>query len=304
MIKLWKFSGSTDQPGLEQVQHLACEGLRWGMRLLGRIIPRERQIKINNIVEFEVTDPSKHIPHVIQWASKGEDLRVTIPSTLLRIWGAFGFYDGWNPMMPLLQNDAEDFRRFFKLFRPENLSEMYFLGEQFGPVPLGPMENPWLLISDRRPAPGGNGLSADNLRSKSFGPPTSKAIDREFINRHKRMQRVVRSIQKQGYRPDRYGDIQGYFIRLNGEYRFVINGGKHRATALTSLGFKSIPVRMRPFFPRVIDGERVRDWPLVRSGEMSEDFALAVMRRFFEFDGTQQRNLVFRTRNLLDEQMS
>jgi hypothetical protein len=274
------------------------------MRLLRQIISRERQIKVDNIVEFEVTDPSKHIPYVIHWAAKGEDLRITLPSTLLRIWGAFGFYDGWNPMMPLLQNDSEDFRRFFKLFQPKNLNEMYFLGEQFGQVSFGPMENPWLSISDWRPPTGGNGVSADNRPTKSFGPSTSKAIDRQFIYHHKRMQRVVRSIQKQGYRPERYGDIQGYFIRLNGEYRFVINGGKHRATVLMSLGFESIPVRMRPFFPRVIDGARVRDWPLVRSGGMSEDFALAVMRRFFEFDGTQQRNLVFRTRNLLDEHMS
>ena len=207
-------------------------------------------------------------------------------------------------MMPLLQNDAEDFRCFFKLFQPKNLGEMYFLGERFGPFPLGPMENPWLSISDWRPPPGGDGASPDNVRSKPFGPSTAKAIDREFINRHKRMQGVARSIRKQGYRPDRYGDIQGYFIRLNGEYRFVINGGKHRATVLTSLGFKSIPVRMRPFFPRVIDGERVRDWPLVRSGAMREDFALAVMRRFFEFDGTQQRNLVFAKRTVHDGPMS
>ena len=160
-------------------------------------------------------------------------------------------------------------------------------------------DQPWLVGCNYTPANAINQL--EMWQGDTFD---SKTIDREFIIHHKRMQRVVRSIQKQGYRPDRYGDIQGYFIRLNGEYRFVINGGKHRATALASLGFKSIPVRMRPFFPRVIDCERVRDWPLVRSGEMSEDFALAVMRRFFEFDGTQQRNLVFRTRNLLDEQMS
>lgn len=265
------------------------------MRFLKQIISRNNQIKIKNIIEYEVTDPSENIPYVINWASRNEDLRVILPSTLIRTWGAFGFHGGWNPIMLPLQNDIETFRDFFKLFQPKNLSEMYFLGEQFGPVPLSPKEKPWLPSSDWRPPPGGNGVSADTYPSKSFGPSTSRAIDRTFISLRKRMQRVERSIQKQGYRPDRYGDIQGYFIRLNGEYRFIIYGGKHRAAVLTLLGFESIPVRMRPFFPRVIDGERVRDWPLVRNGALSEDFALAVIRRFFEFDGTQQRNLVFRT---------
>ncbi len=46
-------------------------------------------------------------------------------------------------------------------------------------------------------------------------------------------------------------------------------------------------------WPCVIDGDRAGDWPLVRSGQLSEDFALAVMRRFFEFDGTQQRDQIF-----------
>ncbi len=103
----------------------------------------------------------------------------------------------------------------------------------------------------------------------------------------------MQSIQEKGYRPGQYGDIQGYFLHLDGAYRFIIKGGKHRATVLTHLGCKSIPVRMRPFWPRVIYGEQVREWPSVRNGSMSEDFALAVIRRFFEFDGTQQREFIF-----------
>jgi len=259
------------------------------MGALKRMISRSRRIQTKNIVEFEVTEPAKHIPDLIYWASNGEDLRIILPSSLLRTWGALGFYEGWNPMMLPLQNDIETFRDFFKFFRPKNLSDMYFLGERFGRVPIDPMELPWLFRSDRQPSLGENGLRTDNHPSNFFGPSTSKMIDQEF----KRTQRVMRNIQEKGYRPDRYGDIQGYFLQLDGEYRFVVKGGKHRATALAFLGFASISVRMRPFWPRVIDGERVRDWPLVRSGQMSEDFALAVMRRFFEFDGTQQRDRIF-----------
>ncbi len=192
-------------------------------------------------------------------------------------------------MTPALRVDVEAFRDFFKFFRPKDLSEMYFLGKQFGPDSLSPMHVPWLFMFDRQVSPKKTGPKRGKKRVKLLDPSTSQAIDGEF----NRVRRLLRSIQDQGYRPELYGDIQGYFLQLDGEYRFVVKGGKHRAAALTHLGFESIPVRMRPLFPRVIDGERVREWPFVRSGQMSADFALAVMRRYFEFDGTQQRDRIF-----------
>jgi hypothetical protein len=239
-----------------------------------------------------VTDPAKDIPEVIYWASQGEDLRIILPSEILRTWGAFGFYGGWNPMIPALQNDAETFHRYFDYFQPKNLSDMYFLGERFDPVVPGPMEQPWLFMPNQQPMQGENGTGAaahPPKFSRLFGPSSAETIGRQFI----RTRRVMQSIQDKGYRPDRHGDIQGYFLHLDGAYRFMIKGGKHRATVLTHLGCKSIPVQMRPSWPRVIYGEHVRDWPLVRNGRMSEDFALAVIRRFFEFDGTQQRDHIF-----------
>ena len=267
----------------------ACDGHRCSMVSLKKITARKRRDEPQNIVEIEITDPAKQIPDLIHWASKGEDLRVTLPSSLLRIKGAFGFHGGWNPMMLPLQNDIETFREFFKLFRPKNLSELYFLDEQFGPDLLSPPELPWLFWSNREPSLGEKELSTVCKPQKFFGPSTPRIIDREV----QRLQSVLQSIRKLGYQPDKYGDTEGYFMQLNGEYRFLVSNGKHRAAALTFLGFKSNPVRMRPFWPRVIDGDRAGDWPLVRSGQMSEDFALAVMRRYFEFDGTQQRDRIF-----------
>ncbi len=259
------------------------------MVFLKKITARKRPAEPQNFVEIKVTDPIKQIPDLIHWASKGEDLRMTLPSSLLRIKGAFGFHRGWNPMMLPLQNDIETFRNFYKLFRPKNLSEVYFLDERFGADSLSPPKIPWLFWNNPEPLPEEKELSADCKPHKFFGPSTPRKIDIEV----QRLQSVVRSIRKQGYQPDKYGDILGYFMRLDGEYRFFICSGKHRAAALAFLGFESIPVRMRPFWPRVIDGDRVGDWPLVRSGQMSEDFALAVMRRYFEFDGTQQRDRIF-----------
>ena len=259
---------------------------------LKKITARKRRDEPQNIVEIEITDPAKQIPDLIHWASKGEDLRVVLPSSLLRITGAFGFHGGWNPMLLPLQDDIETFRDFFKLFQPRDLSEMYFLGKQFDPVSLGPWGIPWLFRCSPQPSLEEVELSAQYRISKFFGPFTSGKIDNEIT----RLQSVVRSIRKQGYQPDKYSDIEGHFMHLDGEYRFFICGGKHRAATLAFLGFESTPVRMRPLWPRVIDGDRAGDWPLVRSGQMSKDFALAVMRRYFEFDGTQQRDRIFNVR--------
>jgi hypothetical protein len=253
------------------------------------IVSGTRRVIRQKIVEIEVTDPANQIPDLIHWGSKGEDLRLVLPSTMHRMMGAFGFHGGWNPMTLALRVDVEAFKDFFKFFQPKDLSEMYFLGKQFGPISLSPENIPWIFKYRQKPSRRENKLSTNYYPSKLFGPSTSCNIDNEF----KRMQLLVQSIQKQGYRPDKYGDIVGYFMQLDGEYRFFIHSGKHRAAALAFLGFESIPVRMRPLYPRVIDGDRAGDWPLVRSGQMSEDFALAVMRRFFEFDGTQQRDRIF-----------
>lgn len=248
-----------------------------------------RRAEPQNTVEIEVTDPANQIPDLIHWASLGEDIRMVLPSSLLRLKGAFGFHGGWNPMMLALADDIEGFKEYFALFRPENVSELYFLDEQFSPDSLGPPELPWLFWSERSLSPGGLGSSTEVKPHKFFGPSTPPKIDKEV----QRLQAVLGSIRKQGYRPEKFGDIEGYFLQLDGEYRFCICSGKHRAAALTALGVESIPARMRPLWPRVIDCERVRDWPMVRNGQMSADFAMAVLRRYFEFDGTQQRDRIF-----------
>lgn len=259
------------------------------MLSLKKLLARARRNELKTLVEIEVTDPAEQIPDLIHWASKGEDLRVVLPSTLLRITGAFGFHGGWNPMLLPLQNDVETYREFYRFFRPKDLSEMYFLGKRFDPVSLGPWAIPWLYRCRPQPSLDEVELSPLYRMSKFFGPFTPGKIEGEIT----RLQSVLRSIRKRGYRPDKCGDIEGHFMLLDGEYRFFICGGKHRAATLAFLGFESIPVRMRPLWPRVIDGDRVGDWPLVRSGQMSKDFALAVMRRYFEFDGTQQRDRIF-----------
>ena len=257
------------------------------MGLLRKLLSGARKGRPHRTVELGMTDPGSDFPDIIYWASSGSDLRITVPATRLRTWGAFGFSGGWNPMMLAEEDDFETFRAFFRLFQPHDLSDMYFLNEAFGAAGAGPMDLPWLA---RRADGAERARSAGAVQERRFfGPSSPATIEKQF----RRTRQVTRSIRQKGYRPERYGDIQGYFLRLDGDYRFVVRGGKHRATALAHLGFDAVPVRLRPGWPRVVDGDRVREWPSVRRGAVSEEYALAVMQRFFEFDGTQQRDRIF-----------
>lgn len=262
------------------------------MSLLKKLISGARMNRPQPAVELDLTDPANDLPEIIYWTSAGEDLRIRVPVSWLRTWGAFGFGEGWNPMMPAVEDDFETFSVFYRLFQPRDLSDMYFLREALGPAGIGPVRLPWLAVRDGEWSPDAAGAGGPSGRARElrfFGPTSAETIEKEF----RRTQKVLRSIREQGYRPDRYGDIQGYFLRLEGDCRFVVKGGKHRAAALAHTGRDTVPVCLRSGWPRVIDGDRVREWPLVRSGRMTEEYALAVMRRFFEFDGTQQRDRIF-----------
>ena len=123
------------------------------MAFLKKITAGKRRPEPKKFVEIEVTDPARQIPDLIHWASKGEELRMVLPSSLLRTKGAFGFHGGWSPMMAPLEDDIATFKKFFELFQPKNLGEFYFLDAQLGPGSLDPAEMPWLFWSKPQPSP-------------------------------------------------------------------------------------------------------------------------------------------------------
>ena len=111
-----------------------------------------------------------------------------------------------------------------------------------------------------------------------FGPVSDKKLQLE----RKRLDETCKSIVNKGYLPDRHGDISGYFLRRESEFRFKVRGGKHRAAVLTHLGLEKLPVRMKPGWPRVIDRAHSAEWPLVQSGLVDEKLALAIFDRHFD----------------------
>jgi hypothetical protein len=121
-----------------------------------------------------------------------------------------------------------------------------------------------------------------------FGPCTDEKVALEEA----RLKQIVASITARGYLPDRFGDITGYFLMRQDEFRFVVRGGKHRSAALAALGWTHLPVRLKPGWEPVVSLETLGEWPLVRSGAIPAPQARRVFERYFEWNGTEQHRRI------------
>jgi hypothetical protein len=139
------------------------------------------------------------------------------------------------------------------------------------------------MASTARPYRGEKGLGPEHGISL-FGPCTREKIELEFA----RLTETFASIKAHGYLPDRFGDITGYFLLDNGQFRFVVRGGKHRAAALAAMGRTHLPVRLKPGWVPVVSLDTLAEWPLVQTGGIAAPAARRVFERYFEWDGTQQ----------------
>jgi len=95
----------------------------------------------------------------------------------------------------------------------------------------------------------------------------------------KRIGYVLTQISKQGYvrsdEPD--GDVKATALVNNGEWRWLITAGNHRAVAAAALGYKSIPIRVN----LVINRDDVDVWPRVIDGLYSKKQALNIFDNIF-----------------------
>ncbi|NBG89526.1 hypothetical protein [Isachenkonia alkalipeptolytica] len=96
-----------------------------------------------------------------------------------------------------------------------------------------------------------------------------------------RLKVVYNSISKKGYKSKHSDEINGYFLKNEDVYRFIVLGGNHRVPVLSAMGYEYIPVKFRSNYPRVIDIKNVKEWPHVKSGEMSENIAREIFMTFF-----------------------
>jgi hypothetical protein len=201
---------------------------------------------------------------------------IHMPTSLLVMQGAFRF-DERHPFVRAINDGRAGLAAFYADFQPQNIAQMYRLPRAGVGAELAPWELPWLLRS-RRPSRGEKGLGREHGTSY-YGPCTDAKIDLEA----RRLEGIVESIRTRGYlQPPPRAHIAGHFMQSGDQVRFFVRGGKHRAAALTALGFRHVPVRMRDSWPRVISRDQANHWPLVSGGEMSASLAFDIFDRYFE----------------------
>jgi hypothetical protein len=205
-------------------------------------------------------------------------VRLSIPLEKIRIKGALPF-DTQHPFIRAIKSGPDELRQFYDTFQPSNLAEMYGLdleGQDMEGLDLPQWEMPWTGRDNRVPPPGEAGLDASHGVS-FYGPGTDEKVALEY----RRLISVRDAIEKNGFQPERYGDIEGYGLVSPTDYRFYVRGGKHRVAALASLGHTEIPVSFRSYWPTAIYSANLNDWPLVANGEIAPQAAEAIFDRYF-----------------------
>jgi hypothetical protein len=205
--------------------------------------------------------------------------RLEVPMTLSATEGAFALAGGWHPFVAAIENGPGVLTRYYGTIQPTSLAEFYLL-PGIATQRLGPRQLPWLPPQTYR---GEKGLGPEHGISL-FGPCTREKVELEFT----RLTKTSASIKAHGYLPDRFGDITGYFLLEEEEFRFLVRGGKHRAAALAAMGRTHLPVRLKPGWVPAVSLDTLAEWPLVRTGGIAAPAARRVFERFFVLDGTQQ----------------
>jgi hypothetical protein len=222
---------------------------------------------------FDLTKSNSEIPLAVASILPDEKVLLDIPMEMLVMHGASKYSGGWHPFVAALTEGPDILRLYYKNVRPRSFEEFYHLQ---GNDDLPPWALPWVKTKP----PTGEGLGLEHGVSY-YGPSSSQKVTLEYD----RLVSVANKIRENGYR--RKHCIRGYLLKLGGEYRFFVRGGKHRAAAFEYLGGQTIPARFCSGWPRLVDHDQAEHWPMVREELISKDLAQAGFRRYFEFDGTQ-----------------
>jgi len=220
-------------------------------------------------------DNLAEIPKLTYWSQRKPFLRINLPAKLLVMEGGFHYSAPCNPFVAMLDFGREALIHHYENFTPTKLHELYNLPKRgLNGEELATNLVCWMLTNSQKMDTGEWGLGPEHGRSY-FGPVSDKKQALEF----RRLEGTRDSIVDL---PTRHGDITGYFIRRGDEFRFLVRGGKHRAAVLAHLGNETIPVRMKPGWPRMIDRLYAHEWPHVQSGAVDKTLALDIFDKFFE----------------------
>jgi hypothetical protein len=226
-------------------------------------------------------DSSDRLLQALAEARRRRLLRLEVPMAQAATEGAFAFAGGWHPFVAAIHGGPDVLARFYERLQPTSLGAFYALDSE-GLGQLGPRHLPWL--PPPRDYRGEKGLGPEHGVSL-FGPCSRAKIELE----HARLTQTVASIAARGYLPDQFGDITGYFLLADGEFRFLVRGGKHRAAALAAMGWTHLPVRFKPGWVRAVGLDSLAEWPMVRAGHIVPSPARQVFERYFEWNGSERR---------------
>lgn len=202
--------------------------------------------------------------------------------------------DGWHPVTALLEEMADSgpvqkledsvFYKFYQRYQPANMShmaELFGSNVTFSPPPA---ILPWGGFTKKVMSTGGGELKKT---SWLCGPLDEESI----ILNIDRSLNLYNKFKKDGYRP--WGIfksfIEGALLENNqGQKRFVVLHGKHRAAVLSFLGVEKLLVRYAPGSVRIIRESDVDNWFHVRNKRCSKEDALAYFHAYFKLTGTER----------------
>lgn len=136
-----------------------------------------------------------------------------------------------------------------------------------------------VALNENRRAGNKLGLSSGYT---DFGPVSQKKGEIEFT----RLTKIFEAIKKNGYKEKPYlndGGIRGYFL-VDEDWCFIITSGKHRAYALSAMGYTDIPVIVDTSFGTVKRKEDIPHWTQVKNGTFTKTETVAFVSKILEME--------------------
>ncbi|MCC5898857.1 MAG: hypothetical protein JJU32_13210 [Phormidium sp. BM_Day4_Bin.17] len=226
-------------------------------------------------------------------ASNWNELGFMVPREKC-IWGhGWRCCPGESPFVNFYRLE-ESLDEFYNHHCPDNFLEAITLSygnkkSNFVPNPE-PLKAPWsytinsMSYIDGQSKKGEKGLGIEHGHQHN-GPVTLEKLSLE----KKRLRNVFNSIQNRGYNISRYGDtpIRVQFLVKRKEFLCVIGSAQHRSSALSALGWQSLPVIQHPNVPRLITEQHLD----LLAGKAYPEESLHVVKTVFDayFDETLRK---------------
>ena len=209
---------------------------------------------------------------------------------------------GWHPFVQTLRQYQENpklryhdsvLHDFYSKHQPKSLLEAFFGTPTAATADLSslaelaiPQYEPFFPWDPKKPtAKGEKGLDSAHGH-QGFGPVTDDKGELELL----RLTQTYDSIEANGYQPSHGhdGDIRGYLLKTDGDYRFIIRQGLHRAAVLSAMNYTHIRVCFFDPYPRAIFKGELENWPQVKRGVMTREAAECIFTMFFKENGTEK----------------